>query len=79
MPRYYFHLHNSIECRDEEGTQFDDQAAAKEQAVREARALIADDVLSRGEVNLSHSIRVADESGEIVMVVTFADVVNIAH
>ena len=76
MPRFYFHLHHAVEAIDEEGMELADLEAAREEAIRSGRDLVAEGVRN-GQVNLSHWIEVHDESGTQVLVVRFGDVVRI--
>jgi hypothetical protein len=73
---YYFHLHNDVEARDDEGVDLPDQAAAKEHALDEARAMAAESV-REGHLDLSHSIEVADHARERLFSVTFGEAVKI--
>jgi hypothetical protein len=76
MPRFRFHLYNDVETLDEEGREFTDFPAARTEAIDNARHLMASDLTSNGEINLSHRIELEDEDGEVV-VVPFRDAVTI--
>ena len=76
MPRFYFHLHNDIEAPDEEGLELPDLEAARSEAIRTGRELVAEAVRN-GQVNLSHWIEIQDESGAQVLAVSFGDTVKI--
>ena len=78
MPRYFFHLHNDLETRDEEGLELPDLAAARDVADHEARAMAAQSV-ANGQLDLNHSIEVTDESGATVLVVRFGEAVEIVR
>ena len=78
MPRYFFHLHNDLETRDEEGLELPDLAAARNVAEQEARAMAAQSV-ANGQLDLRHSIEVIDESGATVLVVRFGEAVEIVR
>jgi len=77
MPRYYFHLHNDVSTRDEEGTELPDAGAARDRACREIIQLAADSVKSHRHLVLHHHIEITDEAGEAVDSVTFGDVVDV--
>ena len=77
MPLYYFHLHNRIESRDEEGTMLDDLPAARAAAIHSVRRLMAEDIVERGEVTLSHRIEIENEHGQQVLIVRFGDGVTV--
>jgi hypothetical protein len=76
MARYFFHLHNDVETRDEEGVELPDLTAARRVAEHEARTIAAESV-AHGRLCLGHSIEVADESGATVLVVRFGEVVEV--
>ena len=77
MPRFYFHLYNDIEAKDEEGKLLPDVAAVRPHAIEEAREMIISELRSKGEFSLSHWIEVEDERGEVVEIVKFGDAVKI--
>ena len=75
MPRYHLNLFNDADVMDEEGAEFPDLAAAKAEAIRGARALMADHVVQGRAITLS--IEVADESGKVLAVIPFRELVRI--
>jgi hypothetical protein len=77
VPRYYFHLRNDVNARDEEGTELPNLAAALQKAVAEACYMTAASVLEHGRINLHHAIEVADETGQVLERVEFGDVVKV--
>jgi hypothetical protein len=76
MPRYFFHVLNDIDARDEEGQELDNLAMAHLKAVDFARDLAAASV-QQGRLNLTHRIDVENEAGEVLVTVTFAEAVEI--
>ena len=76
MPRYFFHLHNDLETRDEEGLELADVTAARGVAAHEARAMAAQSV-AQGQLHLDHSIEVTDASGATLFTLRFGEVVEI--
>ena len=76
MPRFLFHLFNNSEIRDTVGREFTNLAAARADAIFNARSLMAADIVSIGEITLSHSIEVEDDLGA-VLVVPFGEAVTI--
>ncbi|HEX8666774.1 MAG TPA: hypothetical protein VF727_00190 [Allosphingosinicella sp.] len=76
MPLFFFHLYDELETLDEAGRPFPDAGAARDDALRNARALASEEV-RHGRLNLAHRIDVADESGTIVAQVRFRDAVEI--
>jgi hypothetical protein len=79
MPTFYFHLYSGIEARDDRGLQFPDLAAARDEAIMEARELISEFLYRRGCIRPHHRIDVADESGAIVETVAFAELMSMEH
>lgn len=76
MPRFHFHLYNDIETADPVGRIFPDFGAARGDAIRSAREIMAADLTGKGEINIGHRIELEDEEGEI-SVVAFRDAVTI--
>ena len=76
MPRYFFHVYDDVIAHDDEGVELPNPAAARLEALRGARSLIAEQV-SRGYFVLSHWIDVVDARGEAVLTVAFRDAVDI--
>ncbi|WP_414713333.1 DUF6894 family protein [Sphingomonas sp.] len=76
VPRYFFHVYDDIIAQDEEGEELPNFAAARLNALKGARELIAEQV-RHGYIVLSHWIDVVDEQGDAVLTVTFKDAVDI--
>jgi len=76
MPRFRFHLYNSVHTIDLEGRDFKDLGAAQVEAISNARDLMCSEMRSTGEINLSHWIELEDDAGEVV-VVLFGDAVTV--
>ena len=77
MPRYFFDLLNGIgTTHDEEGTDLPDIAAARDRALREARPVIAHEILD-GWLDLTGKIRVRSEAGEVLFEVRFDEAVDL--
>jgi len=76
LPRYYFHLIDRDGLtEDGQGRELADLATARERAIREARAIICDDV-RHGRIDLSGKIEVTDGDGGMVMTVLFDEAVE---
>ena len=76
MPLYHFHLHNRIGfVPDEEGRELPDLKTARAEAVKAARALIADEVL-HGHLELGSRLDVTDAAGAILFTLRFGDAVE---
>jgi hypothetical protein len=69
-------LYDDIITHDEEGIELPNQAAARLQALKGARDIIASQV-RHGHFNRSHWIDVVDEQGNLVLKVAFGDAVTI--
>ena len=76
MPRFFFHLYDDFIVLDEEGSDLVDVGAARRDAIRSARSIMAEQ-LWHGRLNLGHRIEVEDENGEPVLTLTFADAVTV--
>jgi uncharacterized protein DUF6894 len=76
VPRYYFHLLNDLTVRDEEGIELPNLACAMQHAAASARDMAAQSV-RQGHLVLDHRIEVTDDTGAIVGIVHFRDVVEI--
>ena len=76
MARYFFNLHNGIGfVRDDEGRELPGLEAARFEAIRGARALIADEVL-KGRLDLAGRLDVLGEDGEILLTILFSEAVE---
>lgn len=78
MARYYFNLH---ECgritHDDEGSELPTIDAARNRAVREARAIMCAEVLE-GRLCLGCSIEVLDDRGRLAANVPFTEVLALS-
>ena len=76
VARYFFDLYNDVNTSDDEGRDFPDLAAAKDNALAEAKEMMTQSVHD-GALDLNHHIDVRDEGGKVVYVLRFADAVRI--
>ena len=77
MPRFYLHVCNGNGfIEDEEGTELRDQGAARDEAIRGARDIMAGEV-QRGELDLGSFIEVEDENHLWLFTITFADALDL--
>ena len=76
MPRYFFHVFDDEVAIDEEGLALPDPAAARDEAVKGARALACDEV-SQGHLHLDHRVEVEDENGTSVHTIFFRDAIKV--
>jgi hypothetical protein len=78
MPRYYMHMSDgSGFVEDEEGRVLADHEAARAEAIRAARDVMAGELL-RGVLDLSSFIEVEDESRSLLFTIHFADAVVVS-
>ena len=77
MPKYYFHLHNDIEARDDEGQELPHLEGATMYAKMCARFAMAESVKDHGSIDLKHRIDVEDSEGAVLATVRFGDVLRI--
>jgi hypothetical protein len=78
MPRYRFHIFNDIQTMDGDGKELPDLEAARVNAIQGARGIMADELQTKGHINLTHWIEIEDEHGDMT-VVTFGDAVTVQH
>jgi hypothetical protein len=76
MPRYYLHMRNERTVEDAEGLFFEDAEAARNEAIRSARDILAAEV-RQGRLSLKGSIEVADENGQPILTVPFREAVSV--
>ena len=77
MPKFYFHLHDDYDTRDEDGKELPDIDAAREYAEANALFTMAETLKEQGRINLRHHIDIEDEHGKVLATVRFRDVVAI--
>lgn len=77
MARFYFHLADDDGCiLDDAGIDLSGAEAAKQEAVKGARSIMAHDALS-GELDLTGRIEVIDERGKHVLTLPFAQAIAV--
>ena len=77
MPRYHLNLFNGDGAApDEEGQDLIDLTAARAEAIRGIRSLLADELL-RGSIALGGRIEIADGGGLVLQTIHFAEAVDI--
>lgn len=76
VPRYYFHLYNGGQTLDEEGLLLQDMNAAWDNAIRNIRDLMKEDLVN-GLISLGHRIEITDEYGRILRTVSFKEAVTV--
>lgn len=78
MPRFFFHVCNGAGfAEDEEGLSLPDVEAARAEALKSARALLADDMQQDGTLDLTSFIEVEDERRQHLFKLVFRDAVRI--
>ena len=76
MDRFFFHVFDDIEARDDDGEELPDLDAARAWAMAGARSLACEQV-ERGCLDLRHRIDIADVSGQILASVSFREAVSV--
>ena len=77
MPRYYIHIHDGADMIDSDGMELRDLAQAKHEAIRGARSMMAEHLVAGRPLQLFHRIEIADESGKVLAVIPFRELVTI--
>jgi hypothetical protein len=75
MPHYYFNLLDGVRLDDEEGQDLPDDDAARVEATRSARSILADAVWA-GRLPLDESIEIVAH-GKVIAIVEFRDVLTL--
>jgi hypothetical protein len=76
VPRYFFHVYEDLVAEDDEGIELPDVDAARDEAIRAGRELIAAQVAG-GRLRLFHRIEVLDERGRTVLAIPYREMVEI--
>ena len=76
MPRYFFNLYNDVVTMDEEGVDLASTDAARDEAIRNIRDLMKDDLV-KGRIALAHWIEIADGHGQVLGTVRFGEAVTV--
>lgn len=76
MPRYYYNVFDDSVAVDDEGLELPDIAAARVEALRGARSIIAEQV-ARGRICLNCRIEVEDADRRPVLTLPFTEAVKI--
>jgi hypothetical protein len=77
MPLFFLHLHNSLGfLEDEEGRDLADLAAARGEAVRSIRSLLAEEI-RRGRIDLRGRVEIAGADGETLATVLYTEAVQL--
>jgi hypothetical protein len=77
VPRYFFHLYNDVEARDEEGIEMPNMGAARMAAIQNARFTIAETIKVQGRFVGDHRIDIEDDEGKVLDTIYFGDAVTI--
>jgi hypothetical protein len=77
MAHYYIHIYDDLDMIDEDGMELRDLAAARYEAIRGARGMMADHLVAGRPLKLFHRVEIADDGGKVLMVIPFREVVTI--
>jgi hypothetical protein len=74
MPRFFFHVREGADVsQDIEGQELPDVEAARREAISTNREMLGERLLHGGSLN-QRQIEIADETGQVVAIVTAQDV-----
>jgi hypothetical protein len=76
MTHYFFNIIDGTRIEDEEGMDLPDLAAARDEAIRNARSIMADAIWS-GRLPLDEVIEIADRRGHVLTTVPFKAAVEL--
>lgn len=76
MPRYFFHVYDDLDLRDQDGIDLADAAAACAAALAGAREMMCAQLM-KGRLSLYHRIEVEDEGGTAILTLPFGEAVRI--
>ena len=78
MAHYFFNIVDGVRIDDEEGQELPDLEAARAEAVKSARSIMADAIWT-GRLPLDEEIEIADQKGQVLAIVAFAEAVYITR
>ena len=77
MARFFLHINNGNGySEDPEGQDLADLEAARRQAIDGVRSLLSEEA-RQGQLDLSGSIEIADDTGNVLLVVAFSEAVDL--
>jgi hypothetical protein len=77
--RLFLHLYNrQADTPDEDGAEYEDLDAAYADAVRGIRSVLAEEVMTRGLLDLDGRLEIADEHGQVMRVIPFSEAVAVS-
>lgn len=75
MQRFFFHIHNGVGfVSDKEGQNCPDLDSARARAVDSIRAILADEIVASGVIDLGGRIDIVDEADSLITV-AFTDAI----
>ena len=77
MPRFFIHVYNDIDAIDDDGQELADLATARDVAIQGARSLMAHEVLHGRPITLHHRVEIVGESGTVLIVLPFGELITI--
>lgn len=77
MPGYYFHFHDDVLTEDFEGAEVASLIDVRAIALESALDMVCASIRQYRGVNLDHYIRVTDQAGQEVLVITFREAFTI--
>lgn len=77
VPHYFFDLLNDVDAPDPEGKELPDLGAAIDEALKDARELIAASVQQDGTIDLRHHINIRGENGDVLHTLWFDEALTV--
>jgi hypothetical protein len=77
VPRYYIHIHDDADMIDHDGMELRDLPAAKYEAIRGARSIMAEHLAAGRPLKLFHRVEIANADGKVLAVIPFRELVTI--
>jgi hypothetical protein len=78
MARYFFHIYNGAQRRDDVGTDCADTRAVRTEAVESMKEIIADRLFDEGDTS-SITVNVVDAEGRTVLIASLAASVEVVQ
>jgi hypothetical protein len=71
MPRFFFHVHDGVDLRDEEGTELPDIYVAQAQAIRMSGEILRDKGVGFWD-GTEWKLEVTDQHGNVILLLRFS-------
>ena len=79
MPLYFLHVRDGdLSINDQEGSFFVDLAAARSEAIKSARELMAVGIVDEGRIGIERSMVICDAAGRTLCVLPFRKTIGLS-